>query len=77
MATVGNAITPYTIPDPVDFVSQAIAQALPVPPLAWGFTELVEELGLVPFKRVEGYEAAALVAEGSHMERRIGQVWPR
>lgn len=76
MATVGNAITPYINPDPVDFVSQAIAQALPVPPLSWGFTELVD-FGLVPFQRVTSYEAAALQHEGSHMEKRIGQIWPR
>jgi hypothetical protein len=80
MALLGGAVTVYTIPDPVDSFSVAIAARLPVNPMAWGFTQLVVDSEDNPCWQVQGQSgqiAGVLQAEGSRMEKRKGQVWPR
>lgn len=74
MATIADITTPYD-QEPVDTVSVPIAQVLPVDPMAWGNTTLVD--AGISFAGVRIYISTALQPEGSHMEKRKGQIWPR
>lgn len=74
MATIAEITTPYN-QDPVDHVSVPIAQVLPVDPMAWGNVTLVD--AGISFDGVGFYIPAALQSEGSRMEKRKGQIWPR
>lgn len=76
MALIANTTTPMVSPIPAKSISNAIAQRFPTPPMAWGFTELVD-FDFLPIERVTWFETNAVGPEGSHMEKRKGQIWPR
>lgn len=76
MAVIANATTPFDCPPP-DTVGVPIAQILPVNPMAWGFTEKAEMNLIIEGLGPPLYIGAALQAEGSYMEKRKGQIWPR
>lgn len=82
MALIANVATPTTIPEPHHAVGAPIAGRFPTPPSAYGFCALVldpadDSLPWFPVKLVQYYVAGVLQDEGSHMEKRKGQVWPR
>lgn len=82
MALIANVATPTTTEVPNYSVAAPIAGRFPTPPSAYGFCVLVvdpedDSLPWTLTNRVEFILAGALQAEGSHMEKRKGQVWPR